>query len=134
MGLHLNEVWFETDTGLADALWTDVAARVSARGYHCNAKTGQCPEILTVFLALSYFFLLFVDTSINLQKTCGRRKMDPRNQLFHLPTLGRELNRPAEPPRGSPGLALRSPARPYYGIGLNGPKYGVHALLICHLK
>lgn len=64
---HLDDmiVWFETDTGLADALWTDVAARVSARGYHCNAKTGQ------------------------------------------------------------------SPARPYYGIGLNGPKYGVHALLIC---
>ena len=28
-------------------------------------------------------------------------------------------------------LPGRSPARPYYGIGLNGPRHGVHALLIC---
>lgn len=31
-------------------------------------------------------------------------------------------------------LPGRSPARAYYGIGLNGPRHGVHALLICTRK
>ena len=58
-------VWFETDTTLTNALWSDIAVHVASKGYNCNALPG------------------------------------------------------------------RSPARPYYGIGLNGPKHGVHALLIC---
>lgn len=40
---------------------------------------------------------------------------------FHVSSKGYTCN----------ALPGRSPARPYYGIGLNGPRHGVHALLIC---
>ena len=75
-------MWFETDTAMTKAMWTDIAAHLAPKGYHCNTRRGGYESIVSL--------------------------------TAHGPS--------------SPG---QSPARPYYGIGVNGPKHGVHALLIC---
>ena len=62
--------------------------------------------------------------SFGLKQTLAPRKHFGQTLLYMCLPKGYTCN----------ALPGRSPARAYYGIGLNGPRHGVHALLICTRK